>query len=86
MVDTSSQHAFKEREIEDSDCEENGSREKEEEGREEERLEFAECRNSLKQLFEEQLSHKHRVYLLELGSEEPDSSPTPLNFRKNRER
>ena len=86
MVDTSSQHAFEEKEDEEGsqskeeDC---GSKEKEKG----ERSEFAECKRSLVQLFEEQLSQKNKVYILEIGPEEPDDGPpTPLNFRKHRQR
>ena len=84
VVDTSSQHAFEERKDEGSECEEDDSEDKVKEG--EQRSEFAECKRSLTQLFEEQLSQKNKVYILETGSEEPDVSPTPLNFRKNKQR
>ena len=54
-----------------------------EEVREETRQEFVERRNNLWQLFEEQLSEKSKVYLLQLGSED---EPTALNFSKYKQR
>ena len=81
MVDTSSTHAVEERKDEGSECEEDDSEDKEEkEG--EQRSEFAECKRSLARLFEEQLSRKNKVYILETA----DIPPTPLNFRKNKQR
>ena len=83
IVDSSSHCAFPEEE--DSGSEEDDGGEREGEGKKE-RSEFSELKDNLKQLFEEQLSKKRRVYLLQLGSEDPDSSPTLLNFSKNRKR
>ena len=80
LVDTSSQCSSPENQGEEEDgqlgC---GTRERE--GGEGEEIE--KFRHHLKQLFDEQLLHKSKVYLLKLDS---DGSPTPLNFRKHRER
>ena len=80
LVDTSSQCSSPENQGEEEDgqlgC---GTRERE--GGEGEEIE--KFRHHLKQLFDEQLLHKSRVYLLKLES---DGSPTPLNLRRHRER
>lgn len=57
-----------------------------EEKREDTRQEFVECRNNLQQLFEEQLSEKSKVYLLQLGSELSEDEPIALNFNKYKQR
>ena len=80
LVDTSDLHAFGTR---DGQCErEDDDKEK----GEMEKKEFGECRKNLRWLFEEQLSQKKKVYLLQLGSQESDSTPTALNLREHRER
>ena len=92
LVDTSDLHAFGTR---DGQCEredddkERGEMERERgeiERKQMEREEFGECRKNLRWLFEEQLSQKKKVYLLQLGSQESDSTPTTLNLREHRER
>lgn len=81
LVDTSDLHASGD----DANQEDEGEGEVEGE-REELRQEFVECRQNLQQLFEEQLSEKSKVYLLQLGSEVSEDVPTALNFSKYKQR
>ena len=80
LVDTSSQCSSPENQGEEEDGQ-LGCGTRESEGGEGEEME--KFRHHLKQLFDEQLLHKSKVYLLKLDS---DGSPTPLNLRKHRER
>lgn len=67
----------------DAQYESNDEGEEEEEA---DRQEFTEYKQNLQQLFEEQLSGKHKVYLHQLGSEDPENKPTALNFREQKQR
>ena len=78
LIDTSDLHVFGARRDEDDQCRD--------EDREDERQEFVECRHNLRQLCEEQLSQKSKVYLLQLGNEDFEKTPTALNFREHKQR
>ena len=90
LVDACDQHCFGDsrEESETFDEEDDEMYDEEEDEREErkERKEFTEYKKNLELLFEEQLSGKKKVYLLQLGSEVTESVPTALNFSEHKQR